>query len=182
MLGTKRKKNDILHALTASRQPVTRPPNLPKTSEWSTYVESQAENKVELIKMYNEAVRFLEFYDWCKRLDKAYVGMFYPGILGIFLFRIERNRADVDEWLWVVVGDLPAAYLTCEDAPTPAAALDAYIGAMSEWVEAAESGRSVAKLIPVNVPATKENAELLKTRLAFLDERILKQHQTDLTS
>jgi len=91
-----------------------------------------------------------------------------------------RTRPDVDEWVWVVVGDLPPTYLTCEDSPNPATALDAYIGAMSEWVEAAGSGKSVADLIPVNVPASPRNADLLGKRLAFLDSRILSRYQEDL--
>ena len=78
------------------------------------------------------------------------------------------------------MGDLPPAYLTTEDCPNPAAALDGYIGAMMEWVHAAQNGESVADLIPVNVPATKENGDMLKTRLNFLDDRILKDYHNDL--
>lgn len=110
----------------------------------------------------------------------SYVGMFYPGIIGIFLFKFKPTRPDVDELVWVIVGDLPPTYLTCEDCPNPATALDAYIGAMSEWVEAAKKGKSVADLIPVNVPASPQYADLLGKRLAFLDSRILSQHQDDL--
>jgi hypothetical protein len=58
--------------------------------------------------------------------------------------------------------------------------LDGYIGAMSEWVDAASKGMSVAELIPVNVPATIENAELLRKRLDFLDQRVLVDYQEDL--
>lgn len=78
------------------------------------------------------------------------------------------------------MGDLPSAYLTTDDCPNPATALDGYIGAMQEWVDAAQKGRSVAELIPVNVPATKEKASMLKTLLDFLDERILSEYQEDL--
>jgi hypothetical protein len=51
---------------------------------------------------------------------------------------------------------------------------------MLEWVDAAEKGESVANLIPVNVPATKENANMLKARLDFLDAKILFEYQEDL--
>lgn len=93
----------------------------------------------------------------------------------------DRN-ADVDEWIWIVVGDLPPAYITCEESPNPASALDAYIGAMGEWVNAAKKRISTNGLIPVNVTPTLENAEALQKRLAFLDERILSQYRSDLVN
>lgn len=129
----------------------------------------------------HEAREYLREYEWCKGIRKEYVGLFVDGIIGIFLFQILPSRPEVDEWIWVVVGDLPPTYLTCDRCPNPATALDGYIGAMSEWVEAASKGTSVAELVPVNVPATRENAALLKKRLDFLDQRILANYQNDLT-
>lgn len=127
-----------------------------------------------------EARSFLRFFKWCKEIREEYVGIFIDGVVGVFLFRITPSRADVDEWIWVIVGDIPPAYLTCESCPNPATALDGYIGAMSEWVEAADVGASVAKLIPVNVPATRENAKMLRKRLAFLNDRVLDKYRQDL--
>lgn len=128
----------------------------------------------------DEAREFLLYYDWCKEILEQYVGLFVEGIVGVFLFRISPSRPDVDDWVWVIVGDLPPAYLTCESCPNPATALDGYLGAMYEWVEAASNGKSVADLIPVNVPASPSNAELLRKRLDFLDQRVLSDYQEDL--
>lgn len=89
------------------------------------------------------------------------------------MFELESLRGDVDHWVWVLVGDIPPAYITCEDAKTPYEAIDGYVGAMEEWVQAARDGASVAELIPVNVPATPANAALLDSRLKFIDEKIL---------
>lgn len=153
-----------------------------KVKEWFEYLEDVGEDKDEASSMCQEAKEFLEYYDWCLEIKKSYIGMFYPGIIAIFLFNIKPSRTDVDEWIWVVVGDLPPAYLTTEECPNPASALDGYIGAMLEWVDAAQQNKSVAELIPVNVPATKKNAEMLKVRLDFLDEKILSEYQEDLKS
>ncbi|MER8486607.1 hypothetical protein [Mesorhizobium sp. M1322] len=60
-----------------------------------------------------------------------------------------------------------------DDLKTPYDALDGCIGAMEEWVAAARQGKSVADLIPVNVPANPANAEMLDRRLKFLDEKVL---------
>ncbi|MEW5824377.1 MAG: hypothetical protein AB1766_08545 [Pseudomonadota bacterium] len=155
-------------------------PDLSKVANWSEYVSAQREDIDEIKSMYREAREFLEFYDWCSEIEESYVGMLYPGLVAVFLFKISPARNDVDEWIWVIVGDVPSAYLTTDECPNPAAALDGYIGAMLEWVEAAQKGNSVAELIPVNVPATKENGDKLKTRLDFLDERVLSEYQEDL--
>lgn len=151
-----------------------------KVVEWSKYLAAQEDDVVEMNSMYQQAREFLEFYDWCSEIKESFIGMLYPGIVAVFLFRIAPSRQDVDEWIWVIVGDLPPAYLTTDECSNPATALDGYIGAMQDWVDAAQTGKSVAELIPVNVPATKENAKMLKARLDFLDEKILAEYQDDL--
>lgn len=122
---------------------------------------------------HKNARQYLTGHEWVLGIDEEYLGAAINGIIYIFLFKIRPARADVDSWLWVIVGDLPPAYLTCDDCKTAAEALDGYIGAMESWVAAAIEGRSVAGLIPVNVPANRENAEMLKSRLEFLDKKIL---------
>lgn len=155
-------------------------PDFSKVVEWSKYLVTQQEGVEEMNGMYQEAREFLEFYDWCAEIQESYVGLLYPGVVAVFLFRIVPARKDIDEWIWVIVGDLPPAYLTADGCPNPATALDGYIGAMMEWVDAAQKGESVAELIPVNVPATKANGDALKRRLDFLDEKILTEYQNDL--
>ncbi|MBZ9967639.1 hypothetical protein [Mesorhizobium sp. BR1-1-2] len=120
-----------------------------------------------------EAREYIKFYDWGKNIKTEYLGYGAEGIIYIFLFEISPGRPDVPQWMWVIVGDVPPAYMPGDDVETPYEALDGYIGAMDEWVEAARQGKSVAKLIPVNVPANPANAEMLGGRLKFLDEKIL---------
>ncbi|RVD55729.1 MAG: hypothetical protein EOS30_23565 [Mesorhizobium sp.] len=120
-----------------------------------------------------EARQYLEFYTWVSAIKDEYLGCAAEGIIYIFLFEIETSRPDVNPWTWVIVGDVPPTYLPADDGKTPFEALDGYIGALEDWVEAARHGRSVAKLIPVNVDANPANAEMLASRLQFLDEKIL---------
>ena len=155
-------------------------PDLSKVLKWSNYVSNLTDEVDNVLELHREAKGFLILFDWCLEIMEEYAGIIYPGIVGVFLFRIRPLSEEIDEWIWIIVGDLPPAYITCEECPNPATAIDAYIGAMSQWVEAAEKGKSVADLIPVNVPATKDSANMLKSRLKFLDERILALHQDDL--
>jgi hypothetical protein len=133
-----------------------------------------------LTQMLTEATNYLSAFQWCKRIVESFFGIGVGGIMAVFLFRIKPSSEHVDEWMWVIVGDLPPAYITVDSAPNPACALDAYIGAMEEWVEAADSGRPVDNLIPVNIAPTSENARKLQRRLKFLDEEILSKYSADL--
>ncbi|ESY90803.1 MULTISPECIES: hypothetical protein [unclassified Mesorhizobium] len=120
-----------------------------------------------------EARQYLMSFGWGKNIKAEYFGYGVEGIVYIFLFEIASGKPDVPQWVWVIVGDVPPAYMPGDDIGTPFEALDGYIGAMEDWVEAARQGKSVADLIPVNVPATPANAEMLGSRLKFLDERVL---------
>jgi hypothetical protein len=128
--------------------------------------------------MASEAQDYIQSFSWCKSVHEAYFGDGYGGIAAVFFFRIEPSNAEVDEWLWVVVGDIPSAYLVIDDCKTPSEALEGYIDEMSKWVELAKQGRSSKKVIPVNVPATPENADALGGRLKFLREIILSAFQS----
>lgn len=151
--------------------------------EWSTFLRSlrkDEEDREDMKALYQDARNFFEYHTWCREITESYVGLVHPGIIGVFLFKIVPARAEVDEWIWVIVGDIPPAYLITEICPNPAMAVSGYIGAMDEWVEAARNSRSVEGIIPVNVPPTKEYAERLDWRLRFLEERILSQYADDL--
>ena len=153
--------------------------DLRRVIPWSTYLELDLEDRDVGEDYYARARGYLEYFDWCLEISESYVGILNPGIVGIFLFKIVPDER-ADDLVWVVVGDLPPAYLTVDICPNSATALDGYIGAMEEWVEAAAAGKSVDGLIPVNVPPTKEYAEMLGSRLKFLDEEILSEYEDDL--
>lgn len=134
-------------------------------------VEMRGETEEEtrgLALMFQEARAFLSSFTWCERIQDSFFGFGYAGIVAVFLFRIVPARPGVDDWLWVVVGDLPPAYLVTEGNLTPDLAVDGYICEMTKWVEAAKERRPVGDLIPVNVPATQANAEVLERRLNAL--------------
>jgi hypothetical protein len=123
--------------------------------------------------MLKEAETFLCSFAWCESIAESYFGLGIGGVVAVFLFRIKPKHKDVDEWLWAVVGDLPPAYLVTDDNPTPVSALESYITEMHSWVNAVENGQPVDDIIPVNAPATGANAQQLRKRLSFLNEKIL---------
>lgn len=126
----------------------------------------------KLSKLENAAVNYIRSFAWSGTVLELYRGVHVPGILGIFLVRLRPSAPNVDDWLWVVVGDVPPAYLVAEGNPTPADALEGYIREMRRWVEAVQSGKPVGGLIPVNAPPTPAFAEMLERRLGSLKRSI----------
>ncbi|MDX8398407.1 MAG: hypothetical protein R8K49_08830 [Mariprofundaceae bacterium] len=129
---------------------------------------------------FDEAVEYLNAFDWHTGITDTYFGMGLGEIFAVFLFKVEPASQESDDYVWVMAGDIPPAYITCENAPNPATALDRYIGAMSLWAQAAQAGKSVDQLIPIDMPATIENGLDLQSRLEFLDQNVLSQYEGDL--
>lgn len=139
-----------------------------------------ARETAELSELFERAKEYLSSFNWCDGIKDSYFGLGVGKIVGVYLFKILHTRSEVDDFVWIVVGDIPPAYITIDDAPNAACALDAYIGAMREWVSAVLSSAPVDELIPVNVPPTQKWARQLTSRLDFLDNRILVGYKDEL--
>jgi hypothetical protein len=116
---------------------------------------------------------FLDKFKWASGRKNLWVADCIPGVLGIFLVELDPQGRDIDQYIWVVVGDLPPAYLSSEYAKSPKDALDGYIGEMMAWVEAVENGNPTDELIPNNGALTLANARALRSRLEFLGHKVL---------
>jgi hypothetical protein len=127
-----------------------------------------AEETSYLLDLAERAKEYLTSFGWCQSISEMYFGDGIGKIIGLFLCRIAPAAMDVDEWLWVVVGDVPPAYLVTDECKNPAQAIDAYVEEMNKWIELAAQGKSSKEVIPVNVPATPESAEQLRVRLEML--------------
>jgi len=142
------------------------------------------EDEALLQDMVADARSYITSFPWCRDVEECYVAdLSVGGVVAVVLVRISPSREDVDEWLWLVVGDLPPAYLVTDDAPNPAAALRAYVDEMGRWVEAVRTGESTAELIPVEtasgdgeIEPTLDHAADLDSRLQFLQRKFLKGH------
>ncbi len=116
------------------------------------------------------AERYLSSFSWCGSIREGYEGIVAPPMVGVFLFSIDPIGHDAEPWLWVVVGDIPPAYLVTDDASTPDEALEAYIEEMRSWTNAVRLGLSTEDVIPVNAPPTTAFADMLETRLTMLQD------------
>jgi hypothetical protein len=151
------------------------------------FTGEDAEDDALLKEMFARARSYLSAFDWCRAIQECYVGeIAIGGVVAVLLFKIDPAQDGVDEWLWVIVGDLPPAYLVIDNAPTSATALEGYVDEMERWVEAVDAGEPIDDLIPVEtvdgtapLEPTSEVAEELRTRLRFLRERVLSDYASE---
>jgi len=123
--------------------------------------------------MSERAQEFLRSFPWCSTITEFYFGDGIGNVFAVFLARIQPSRSGVDEFLWVVVGDIPPAYLVTDACHTPKEAMEGYIEEMRRWVAAAYKGHTSQDIIPVNASPTPESAQLLGKRLDTLEQQIL---------
>jgi hypothetical protein len=150
-------------------------PDLRSVEAWDDFIRAYREDPETAKAMYQRARRFLESFTWCGGIEEAYVGILQSDIVGVFLFKIRPAKKEVDEWLWVVVGNLPSAYLVGDNSPNPVLALQGYIEEMSRWVDAVENGQPVDDLIPTRVDPTRKYAQMLKIRLEIIEEYLMRE-------
>ena len=120
-----------------------------------------------------EAVEFLESHAWCGGVTGGQLGFAVAGAIGVFKLSHQPRQPGVDDVLWVVVGDLPSAYLVLDDAHDWQHALTCYVQQMRAWVAAVQAGESLDGIIPVAVEPTAEHAQMLATRLAFIQRELV---------
>ena len=129
-----------------------------------------------------EARNFVEGMRWCRSVPEIRLAFAVAGVLGIFEADIEAAAPNVDPIVWVVVGDLPPAYLYHEVGDTWQDALSGYCFEMRRWVDSVRSGASLDDVMPVNVPPTPEYADMLASRLDFLQSELVEVNAATLES
>jgi hypothetical protein len=120
-----------------------------------------------------EARDFLLSHRWCLDVRSQHLAWAVAGVIGVFIFRIRPAMPDVDEDIWVIVGDLPPAYIVRPKRDGWQTALRGYVQEMSRWVRAVRARRPVDNLIPVNTPPTLEYARMLGSRISFIRRHFL---------
>jgi hypothetical protein len=136
-------------------------------------VGDDEEDTVLLREMSIEAEKFLRSHKWCKDIKSLYFGGGVGGIIAVFLAEIDPPPDAADKFLWVIVGDIPPAYLVTDRAKDCVSAARVYVEEMRRWVECAQNGEALDKCIPVNIAPKPENIRNLYTRLDFIDGTII---------
>jgi hypothetical protein len=127
----------------------------------------------EVRELAAEAEAFIANQRWCQKVIAVRLAWACAGVLGVFQVDLSPSEPGVDSTLWVVVGDLPPAYLVLDESPTWREALRGYIAEMSRWVHAVRHGLPLDDVIPVAAEPSAEHADMLAGRLAFIETEII---------
>ena len=130
------------------------------------------EESALLSEMAEEARAYLIKHRWCADVPELYWGLGVGKCFAVFLAGIRPAVSGVDEYLWVITGDLPPLYLVADHASCPAQALYEYITVMRQWADAAVRQEHNPELLlpPVDAAFTKEHGEMLSKRLDFMED------------
>lgn len=122
--------------------------------------------------MHGRALDYVSRHHWCASVVESFLGFGVADVVAVFLFRV-RMSTEEEQVLWVVVGDLPTAYLVTDEIPTAAVALEVYADLMDDWVDAVREGTSLEGVFPVAAPADEEHASMLESRTESLRTLII---------
>ena len=137
---------------------------------------SDLEYVKEVVELADRAEEYLSSMRWCKEIIKGWLDVECGYIMGVFYFEIVPAKPDVPDSVWVIVGDLPSAYLAVEFCSNGKEAMKGYVAEMQEWVDRVMDGRPLDDdVITVNVPPEKKWAKELQWRLDFIKRDFLGQ-------
>ncbi len=137
----------------------------------ASIVGGDEQDTILLRKMSEDAKSYISSFSWCETILTSYFGGGVGGIFAVFFFHIRPSRPKVDPWIWVVVGDVPPAYLPISDCGSAAEVFRSYIDGMRAWVDLARRGRSgtpAQGVPPVDLPTTPECAETVNQKIRGL--------------
>jgi len=127
----------------------------------------------EVIKMHDQASTYLKKFEWCKAIKNSTLYLNLGVTLCIFLFEIENLASKEDNFLWMMVGDIPPMYLDVYGSKTTVDVLERYTALAKDWISSIELGESIDDCYPFEAMPTIEMANLLKTRVNLIQNSII---------
>jgi hypothetical protein len=161
------------------RSPMVTPVDLNKLTPAERICGDDAEDTRLLREMLHRATQYIQSFEWCPPIEHVYLGCGVGGVVAIFLFHFGEPVKGTDEWLWVVGGDLPSAYLVLDRANDPVLALDGYCELMEAWARSVLAARPLQDVFPVEAKPTLDNAKSLLKRVNFIRTRLLPGWRSD---
>ncbi|HUO04093.1 MAG TPA: hypothetical protein VMU16_02740 [Candidatus Binataceae bacterium] len=126
-----------------------------------------------LREMFERAESYVKSLEWCTPITERFFGYGIGGIIAVFFFKFATKINGTDDRLWVVVGDVPSAYLVTDNALNPAAALSLYCDMMEAWATAVLNRTPLDVVFPITAEPTAEHANMLLSRITFIREKII---------
>lgn len=141
-------------------------------------LELSTEFYAEIIQCHKEATEYIKCFDWVSELKSSYLFLNLGSKLCVFLFEIENLESDDDNYLWLIVGDVPPMYLDIYGAQNTIEVLENYVHLSNEWISKAKEGGSLKDCYPFNFSPTIDKIEMFKKRIQFIENIIIPNTDT----
>jgi hypothetical protein len=119
------------------------------------------------------ARRYICGFKWCQEVVNEYFGFGVGGVVSVFLFQIKNSASAEDDYIWIVSGDVPTAYLVADEATSPEQALEIYVELMREWIEGVRGERDIRECFPVAATPNEATATNLERRIRYIEKNFL---------
>lgn len=136
-------------------------------------IKPSLEFYTEVIKIQKEADNYISDFTWCLSIIESSLYLNLGEKLCVFLYEIDNSSSNGDKFLWLIVGDIPSMYLDVYGPKTTIEVLEDYVSLSKDWISNIESGLSVEDCYPFNTEPTMEMANLLKKRVAIIENSII---------
>lgn len=130
--------------------------------------------------MASEAKAYISGFRWSKPIEKQDMLFGVGDVLALFLFTFSAPIGGADKKLWVVVGDLPTAYLVVVEDDSPRGAIERYCELMLDWCDVVERKGDLDEVFPVKAAPTPEHAAMLRGRVDTINAVVLPEASTEL--
>jgi hypothetical protein len=127
----------------------------------------------EVTSLIEESKQFLSSYSWCYHIKDGWLFTNLGKVLCVFLYEIDNSHSLEDNFLWVVVGDLPPIYLDTYNVLSNRDALEVYVEIVNDWIYHVETNQSLEKCFPLASDHSSESLQKLKKRTDLLQNAIL---------
>jgi len=136
-------------------------------------ISTETEFHDEVIQLHKEAMDYLLSFNWCKRIIGADLYLNLGSVLCVFLFKIKNSSSKDDNYLWIVVGDIPSMYLDIHGPKTTKEVLEDYIRLAEDWIDHVKLRKSIKNCYPFKAEPTLEMAQLLEKRIFFMKNTLI---------
>jgi hypothetical protein len=145
----------------------------PKLQDETDICGDSEEDTLLLRAMASTARHYIASFKWSPPIKSVQLAMGVGGVVAVFLVSFRRHVNETDDALWVVVGDLPSAYLVRDNTENGRDALIGYCELMEDWAFAVLKGESIENVFPVDAEPTVSNAHAVRERVAFIRSEII---------
>ena len=127
----------------------------------------------EVVSLIKESKEYLGRQKWCKSIQRGWLFTNIGYAVNIYLYEIENEQSPEDNFLWIMVGDLPPIYLDTYNVKSTKEVIEIYVDLANDWIQHARTGQSLDECFPFEAANSHQLITMLESRTRRLQNEIL---------